>query len=187
MHVALYKNQKVQRNKRKKEIMASPTATILWILLCLSFHTSVCNTLSHMYAVSALVRFPEKTDGTLNHGSWGELDQGTIYLVLGKVQGNLNKGWGAVKDKQWAISTLRLKGWEEGGNQNLGQLVDRHLTGAVPTGWTAVCSQQEGSQRKTTWLLVPHARHPPAGASLCPDSTRRQHPSTPWCRVESYW
>ena len=78
MHIALYKNQKVQRNKRKKEIMASPTATILWILLCLSFHTSVCNTLSHMYAVSALVRFPEKTDGTLNHGSWGELDEGYI-------------------------------------------------------------------------------------------------------------
>ena len=99
MHVALYKNQQVQRSKRKKEIMASPTATILWIFMCLSFHTSVCMyTLSHMYAVSALVRFPEKTDGTLDHGSWGELDEGTIYLVLVEVQGNLNKGWGALKD-----------------------------------------------------------------------------------------
>ena len=98
MHVALYKNQKVQRNKRKKEIMASPTAAILWILLCLSFHTIMCDTLSHMYAISALVRFPEKIDGTLDHGSWGELDEGTIYLVLGEVQGNLNKGWGALKD-----------------------------------------------------------------------------------------
>lgn len=91
----------------------------------------------------------------------------------------LSRGGGPWRTSNEPFPHTTPEGMSRGGDQNLGQRVERHLTGAVPTGWTAVCSQERGSQRKTAWLLFPHALHPPCLSLPVSSSAERQHPLYP--------
>lgn len=190
MHVALYKNRQVQRSKRKKEITAWSHSNNSVNTLVFIFFTLVCRyTLSHTYAVSCFSQVPREKRW---HNS-------IMVLEDSLMKGPFTWSWSRSRE----ILSRGGGPWRTSNEPFPPHYAWRDEQREVTRTWDSLC-RETPNRSCTHWVnssLFPGegARGKPPDCSflmpstLLPEppcvsaSTRRQHPSTPWCRMESYW